>query len=103
MINGQSLRDLLGKKIQFYRKQRQFSQATLAEKADISITFLSQIERGIKYPTSETLSSITNALGVEVCDLFQDAETPTEHQQLLLRFKNDVLKSVEEVYTSYEK
>ena len=103
MINAQCLRNILGKQIQFYRKQRQFSQAVLAEKSDISITFLSQIERGIKYPTSETLSSITNALGVEVCELFQDKETPAEHQQLLMRFKNDVLKSVEAVYISYEK
>ncbi|GHV94585.1 hypothetical protein AGMMS50293_09050 [Spirochaetia bacterium] len=102
MISGQDLRTLLGRRIQFYRKQRQLSQATLAEKADISITFISQIERGIKYPTSETLSGITNALGVEVCELFQEDKTPAEHRNILERFKNDVLGTVEEVYKVYK-
>ncbi|GHU15209.1 hypothetical protein FACS1894163_01120 [Spirochaetia bacterium] len=106
MISGQDLRTLLGKRIQFYRKQRQLSQAALAEKADISITFISQIERGIKYPTSETLSGIVNVLGVEVCCLFQDAETPTENRSLLERFKKDITQNVHEtleaVYKAYE-
>ena len=102
MISGQDIRTLLGKRIQFYRKQRQLSQATLAEKADISITFISQIERGIKYPTSETLSGIVNVLGVEVCELFQEGETSAEYRNILGRFKNDVLRTVEEVYKAYE-
>ncbi|MCL2381382.1 MAG: helix-turn-helix domain-containing protein [Treponema sp.] len=101
-MNAQGLRVLLGKRILFHRKQRRFSQAVLAEKADISITFLSQIERGIKYPTSQTLSCIVNALGVDVYELFQKDEIPKEHQILLARFKNDVLKSVEAVYSAYE-
>jgi len=102
MINAQSLRTLLGKRILFYRKQRQLSQAVLAEKADISITFLSQIERGIKYPTSETLSCLVNALGVEAYELFQDEDASAENRHMLTRFKNDVLKSVEAIYLAYE-
>lgn len=101
MISAQDLRILLGRRIQFYRKQRQLSQAAFSEKVDISIASLSQIERGIKYPTSNTLSRITNVLGVEVCELFKEEEAPTNHRNLLARFKNDVLKSVEAVYESY--
>ncbi|MDR0554271.1 MAG: helix-turn-helix domain-containing protein [Treponema sp.] len=101
MINGQGVRALLGKRIQFYRKQRQLSQAALAEKANISITFLSKIERGIKYPTSESISGIANGLGVEVCELFQADEISVGHRNMLERFKNDVLKTVEEVYKAY--
>ncbi|MDR3336415.1 MAG: helix-turn-helix domain-containing protein [Treponema sp.] len=106
MISGQDVRVLLGKRIQFYRKQRQLSQAALAEKAGISITFLSKIERGLKYPTSDTISGIANGLGVEVCELFQEAETPAERRNLLKRFKIDitqnVLKTLEAVYKAYE-
>jgi transcriptional regulator with XRE-family HTH domain len=106
MISGQDVRVLLGKRIQFYRKQRQLSQAALAEKADISITFLSKIERGLKYPTSDTISGIANGLGVEVYELFQQSETPPEHRNQLERFKNDitqnVLKTLEAVYNAYE-
>ena len=103
MISGRDIRSLLGRQIQFYRKQWQLSQATFAEKVDLSITSLSQIERGLKYPTSETLSRIANTLGVEVCELFKgEDEQPSGHRALLTRFKNDILKSVEAVYTSYE-
>jgi len=102
MISGQGIRSLLGRRIQFFRKQRQLSQAAFAESVDLSIASLSQIERGLNYPTSETLSRIANALEVEVCELFQDNEMPEEHQNLLDRFKNDILKSVESVYMSYK-
>ena len=102
MTSAQDLRTLLGSRIQFYRKQRQLSQAALAEKADISITFLSQIERGLKYPTPETLSGLVNALGVEAYELFHDEDAPAEHRHMLARFKNDVLKSVEVIYSAYE-
>jgi transcriptional regulator with XRE-family HTH domain len=102
MINGQGVRELLGKRIQFYRKQRQLSQAALAEKADISITFLSKIERGIKYPTSETVSGIANGLGVELCDLFRQDETPADHTNMLERLQSDVLQTVEAVFNAYK-
>ena len=103
MMSGQDVRDLLGKRILFFRKQRQLSQATLAEKADISVTFLSKIERGIKYPTSETISGIANGLGVELYNLFQQDETPTDHQNMLDRLQNDVMQMVETVFKAYKK
>ena len=106
MMNGQELRAILGKGIRFYRQQRQLSQAALAEKADISITFLSNIERGIKYPTSDTLSAISNVLGVEVFELFRHDHTPVENRVLFERFKVDITKNVmetlETVYKAYE-
>jgi transcriptional regulator with XRE-family HTH domain len=105
-MNGQELRAILGKGIRFYRQQRQLSQAALAEKADISITFLSNIERGIKYPTSDTLSAISNVLGVEVFELFRHDHTPVENRVLFERFKVDITKNVmetlETVYKAYE-
>ncbi|MDR2499778.1 MAG: helix-turn-helix domain-containing protein [Treponema sp.] len=76
MLSGQDVWTLLGKRIQFYRKKRQLSQAALAERADISITFLSDIERGLKYPTSDTISGIANGMGVALGGLFQEEETP---------------------------
>jgi len=114
MISSQDIKTLLGKRIQFYRKLRQLSQATLAERVDISIVALGQIERGIRYPTADTLSRITNSLEVDICELFMENEIPEGNRHLLARFKNDVLKSVlnsvqksvqksvEAVYTKYE-
>ena len=102
MLSGQDVRTLLGRRIQFYRKQRQFSQAVLAEKADISITFLSKIERGIRYPTSDTLSGIANGLELELCDLFRQDDMPADHQNMLDRLQNDVMKTVETIFKAYK-
>ena len=106
MIDGQELRVILGKGIRFYRQQRQLSQANLAEKANISITFLSNIERGIKFPTSDTLSAVANSLDVEVYELFRHDHSPAANRSLFERFKIDITKNVLEtlqvVYKSYE-
>jgi transcriptional regulator with XRE-family HTH domain len=106
VVNGQELRAILGKGIRFYRQQRHISQANLAEKASISITFLSNIERGVKYPTSDTLSSIANGLEVEVYELFRHDHTPAQNRKLFERFKKDITKNVidtlETVYKAYD-
>jgi transcriptional regulator with XRE-family HTH domain len=70
-MDGQEIKSALGKNIKLIRNHRQYSQALLAEKADISITFLSSIERGLKYPKPAVLSQIAKSLGVEVYELFK--------------------------------
>ena len=107
MITGKELRDNLGKVVRFYRKQRRLSQAELAEKAGISITFLSKIERGIKFPTSDTLSGLANGLDIEVYQLFRNDETPVKEWKLFERFKKDITNTINEtlenIYKTYEK
>jgi len=70
-MDGQGIKTVLGKNIKLLRQKRQYSQANLAEKADISITFLSNIERGLKFPQPENLAQIAGCLGVEVYELFK--------------------------------
>jgi len=75
-MGGQEIKTALGFNIKFLRAHRQYSQADLAEKADISITFLSNIERGLKYPKPAVLSQIAEALGTEVYELFKTNSKP---------------------------
>ena len=70
-MGGQEIKATLGRNIKLLRACRHFSQAILAEKADISIAYLSKIERGIKYPKPDVLSLIAEGLGVEVYELFK--------------------------------
>jgi transcriptional regulator with XRE-family HTH domain len=84
---GQRLKETLGKNIKFFRAHRQFSQADLAEKAKISITFLSNIERGNKWPYPDTLSQIAAGLKVDVYELFKPEIIPNEeHRKIFDRF-----------------
>lgn len=93
-MDGQLIKDTLGKNIKTYRARRGLSQADFAEKADISITFLSNIERGIKYPQPDILSKIANALGVNVNELFVTELVSDEKNKLLSHFSEDITKDV---------
>jgi transcriptional regulator with XRE-family HTH domain len=93
-MDGQAIKDTLGRNIKMLRARRGFSQADLTEKADISIPFLSNIERGIKYPQPDMLSKIANALGVEVNELFVTNPESGEGNELLNQMSEDIAKNV---------
>ncbi|MCL2722600.1 MAG: helix-turn-helix domain-containing protein [Treponema sp.] len=88
------LKGILGKNIRFFRLRRQFSQADLAEKANISITFLSNIERGNNYPQARTLCNIASALGIEIWELFRETNSFNEQNALINRISEDFTKHV---------
>jgi len=90
----QAIKDLLARNIKYFRTQRQLSQAQLAEKANISVTFLSNIERGKMFPKVETLSRLTESLGVEVQELFQPDLTSEDHKKMMSRLSEDMTKNV---------
>jgi len=43
----------------------------LSEKADIHISYVGQIERGLRYPSLKILFRIADALEVKISDLFE--------------------------------
>lgn len=56
--------ELLGENIQIIRKLQGMKQQELADSIGINMQSLSKIERGVNYPTFETLEKIINVLGV---------------------------------------
>ncbi len=54
----------LGENIQTIRKHREMKQQELADKIGINMQSLSKIERGVNYPTFDTLEKIMDVLGV---------------------------------------
>lgn len=56
MIDGSIIRD--------FRQKRNLSLQDLSKRANISISYLSEIERGIKQPSLDTIDSIAKALNV---------------------------------------
>jgi transcriptional regulator with XRE-family HTH domain len=93
-MGGQDIKAALGRNIKFLRFRRQFSQADLAEKADISITYLSNIERGLKFPKADTLSQLAEGLDVEVYELFKPEPVPNESKDLIDRLSEDLTRNV---------
>ena len=62
----------LGKRIRSERQARGLTQEQLAEKANLSTTYIGFIERGERTMTLNTLTTIANELHVSVDYLLQD-------------------------------
>ena len=89
-MEEQELKNVLGKNLKYFRFRKHFSQADLAEKASISVNFLSNVERGNNFPLAGTLCSLAKALGIEVFELFKSDIVPENDKQLMNRFSEDV-------------
>ena len=61
---------LLCNRVKYLRKIKKLTQAQLAEKLDLSINYVSQIERGIATPTFQTLEGLAKGLEVSLKTLF---------------------------------
>lgn len=98
---------LIGKRIKFYRNQKNMSQMQLAEKADLSAPYISYIETGAKKISLPVLIKIAEVLGTTPNNLLTDHITPFAEQlpiELLsiisdlnsyeTQFINDMLKAL---------
>jgi transcriptional regulator with XRE-family HTH domain len=94
-MEEQKLKDILGKNIKVFRSRKSFSQADLADKAGISITFLSNIERGNNFPLAGTLCSLAKALDVEVFELFKGDLVPSDSKEVMSQVSEDITHKIQ--------
>jgi len=93
-MDAQEIKNLFGRNIKYFRFHRQLSQSSLAEKADISITFLSNIERGKMFPKVDVLSRITESLDVEVFELFKAENDHDSNKKVISRLHEDITSNL---------
>ena len=93
-MNGQELKAILGKNVKFFRYRKEYSQADLAEKIDISITFLSNIERGLKFPKPDIITRIAEGLEIDVYELFKVDIIPENNKEIINRLSKDMSNKV---------
>lgn len=72
----------LGKRINFARKDRNFTADRLSELCNINATYLRQIEGGIKTPSLPVFIAICNALKISPDYLLQDVLTENEIRRI---------------------
>jgi len=61
----------LGQNIKKLREKNAWTQEELAERAQLHISYIGQIERGLRYPSLRVLFKIADALEVKISDLFK--------------------------------
>ncbi|ASU81965.1 XRE family transcriptional regulator [Nocardiopsis gilva YIM 90087] len=69
------MRDLIGDLLRRARLEQGRTLREVAEEAQVSLPYLSEIERGRKEPSSEVLAAVYRALGLQLIDLVGDLHT----------------------------
>jgi transcriptional regulator with XRE-family HTH domain len=94
-MGGQYLKDALAKNIKLYRLHHELSQADLAEKANVSVNFISDLERGTRWPRADTIARISQALSVPASDLFKEENAATDGgKDIMIQFSNDMSRTI---------
>lgn len=85
----------IGQRIRELRTQRpeRWTQEELAERAQISVSFLSMIERGERVAHLETLAALSQSLGVSLAELFAGTELEDPENADLLRPLSDFARA----------
>ncbi|MBT9156101.1 MAG: HTH-type transcriptional regulator PuuR [Firmicutes bacterium] len=83
----------IGSKIRDLRKERKLTLQDLADAIGISVSMISQVERGLAHPSIATLWKIASAFGVSVVYFFAEPEKPKAivvraHEQKALKIPN---------------
>ena len=62
---------VIGRNIRKYREKKGWTQEDLAEKVDIHVSYVGQIERGLRYPSLKVLFKIADVLSIKVYKLLE--------------------------------
>jgi transcriptional regulator with XRE-family HTH domain len=96
-MTEKELRAVVQTNIKRYRDYRQWTQAELAEKLDISINFLSDIENGKKWISPATMVKFAAVLNIEPYELFKPADAvPSTVSALFSKYNDEVVLAVSE-------
>ena len=106
-MTEQELRAVVRTNIRRYREFRKWTQAQFAEKLDISINFLSDIENGKKWISPASMVKFATILNIEPFELFKPADIPApETSTLFSRYNDEVVQAVSEslrkIYSYYQ-
>lgn len=83
---------LIGLRIKELRKRKALSQEEIAEKAETSPNYVSRMERGTENPTLDMLIKLSEALEVDLWELFdfKHQESSKALREMLKKFANEI-------------
>jgi len=101
------LRTIVRTNIRRYRDYQKWTQAKLAEKLNISVNFLSDVENGKRWISPASMVKFASVLNIEPFELFKPAETPPPTTTAIFaKYNDDVVQAVnaslDQVYGYYQ-
>ena len=105
-MEEKDLRVILSANLKKYRNIRKYTQAEFAEKIDISIPFLRDIENGKKWVSPHTLIKMADVLNIEAYELLKPEKVlPDNAVNIIEKYTHDIYsafgRSLEKICTEY--
>lgn len=96
----------IGKRIRYYRKEKDITQERLAEICNLHPTYIGQLERGEKNATLESIYRIAQGLGLPMSRLLENIELlddcrqdiPLSIYRRLLMLPRDKQQKVQDIF-----
>ena len=100
----EELTTVFGKNIKKFRDFYDFTQEQLAERMDLSVNSICEIEKGKKFVRAETLVTFAALFKTEVYELFKpEGILPDNAAGVLAKYCEDVAKASEKIKKEYLK
>lgn len=100
------LRTVFTENLKFYRKESGLNQQQLAEKCDIATNYVSEIERGQKFPSVETIERLCSALRIPAYFLFIEEKTIVNNDPAvkmhIKKFGEKLMSEIVRVFSEYD-
>ncbi|MDR1324121.1 MAG: helix-turn-helix transcriptional regulator [Candidatus Margulisbacteria bacterium] len=94
--------NILSANIKHYRNRSGFSQFELAEKIEMSVPFISDLETGKTWASPATLAKLAAAFGIEVYELLKpEAKLSFGSTQLLRKYNEDAHRLLDKLHKKY--
>lgn len=94
---------ILGENIKIFRNKNNMNLEELAKKANISVSFLNNIEKGSRKPTLYTLEKISNALNCPLTSLLTPKTTNSVYSKEENKIILEILKIISKKNLSEKK
>ena len=92
----------LAANLKVLRQRWSFSQAQLAERGEVSVSYVGDLETGAKWPSAEVLERLSSALQVKPYQLFLDP-ADTQAFQAWLERQDQIAELGEKLFGYFEK
>jgi len=101
-MTERELLKVLSGNIKLYRGRNKWTQAELAEKINISINFLSDIETGKKWPSPITLVKLADVFTIETYELLKPISVLPDNINIFMeKYTEDIVNAITGVHNTY--
>ena len=95
-LNAKYIQDLLAKNVRAARKRLGISQMKLAEKADLSVGYMNDVERARRWVGATTLARLAGVLHLRPYQFFlENEDSTTDLHKMLAEIVSELRRSVE--------